>query len=72
MEPLVDLADAPKTFWAIYVHTDATWKHIFVINVALDPSHQVLDISRSGHLGRPLIIFGILPKIFESTRYQYP
>lgn len=40
-------------------------EHRFVIDITLDPCHQMLDIFRCRHLGRSLEIIGVLPEIFE-------
>lgn len=42
-------------------------EHRFVVDIALDPCHQMLDIFRCRHLGRSLEILRVLPKIFESV-----
>ena len=49
-------------------YANATWEHLLVIDVGLHPCHQVLDVFGCGHLGRPLIVFAILPKIFEPEK----
>lgn len=37
----------------LVVRTDAAWEHLLVINVALNPGHQMLNVFGSRHLGRP-------------------
>lgn len=49
-------------------HTDSAGEHLLVIDVALDPSHQVLDVLWCGHLGWSLVVLRILPEILESTQ----
>lgn len=36
-----------------------------VVDVGLDPRHQLLYIGRCSHLGWPLVVFAVLPKIFK-------
>jgi hypothetical protein len=36
--------------------TNPAWENRLVINVALDPSHQVLDVCRGRHLRRTLVV----------------
>ena len=40
-------------------------EHRFVVDITLDPCHQMLDIFRCRHLGRSLEVLRILPEIFE-------
>jgi hypothetical protein len=47
--------------------TDLAWEHLFVVDVGLYPCHQLLDISRSWHLGGPLVVVVVLPEILESA-----
>lgn len=47
-------------------HTNPAGKHLFVVDIALHPTHQVLNVSRCGHLGRSSVMFRILPQILES------
>lgn len=51
-------------------HTDSARENCLVVDIALDPSHQVFDVSRSGHFGGPFVGFGILPKVLKSTECQ--
>lgn len=37
----------------------------FIVDVGLNPCHQLFDVGWCSHLGRPLIILAVLPKIFE-------
>jgi hypothetical protein len=50
--------------------TDTAWKCCFIVNVALYPRHQVLDVLGSRHLCWSLKVFGVLPEVFESKTYQ--
>jgi hypothetical protein len=45
--------------------TNATRENRLVVNIALDPSHQLLDVCRRRHLGRSFEVLGILPQILE-------
>lgn len=36
-----------------------------VIDVGLNPRHQLLYIGRCGHLGWSLVVFAVLPEIFK-------
>jgi hypothetical protein len=49
-------------------HTDSAGEHLLVVDVALDPGHQVLDVFRCRHLGWALVILRVLPEILESIR----
>ena len=49
--------------------TNSAWEHRLVVYVALNPSHQMLDVCRCGHFGGPLILFSILPEILKSLIY---
>lgn len=40
-------------------------KHGFIVDITLDPCHQMLDILRRRHLGRALEILGVLPEILK-------
>ena len=53
--------------WYVFEPTYPAREHRFVINIALDPCHQMLDIFRRRHLGRSLEILRVLPEIFEPT-----
>lgn len=46
--------------------TYPAWEHLFVVDIALDPTHKMLDVFWSGHLGRLFEVFVILPEVFES------
>jgi hypothetical protein len=66
VHPLENLSNhAGEGFWEW--HANSAGKHSFVVNVALNPSHQVLDISRRWHFGRPFVVLRILPEILESA-----
>ena len=45
--------------------TDPAGKHLFVVDIALHPTHQVLNVSRRGHLGWSSVMFRILPEVLE-------
>lgn len=46
-------------------HAYPAREHRFVVDITLDPYHQVLDILRCRHLGRSFEILGVLPEIFK-------
>jgi hypothetical protein len=46
--------------------TDSTGKHLLVVDVALNPSHEVFDVFGCRHFGGFFEVLIILPKIFES------
>jgi len=47
-------------------NTNPAREHLLVVDVTLDPGHQVLDIFGCGHLGGLLVVLGVLPQVFES------
>jgi hypothetical protein len=47
--------------------TNAAWEHLLVVDNALHPGHQMLDIAWSIHLGRLLEVFVVLPEVLESV-----
>lgn len=73
MERLLGLVYSSTTLWMV-VTTNPAWEDGFVINIALDPSHEMLDVCRSGHFSRSLVILRILPQIFKpaSVRTRVP
>ena len=46
-------------------HTKAAGEDLFVVDTALYPAHQMLNVFRSRHLCRSLEVFRILPQILE-------
>lgn len=44
---------------------NSAWENCLIVNVTLNPCHQVFDVRRSGHFGGPLVGFGILPEILK-------
>jgi len=50
----------------LFSRTNSAWEYSFVINIALNPAHQMLNVRRCGHFGRSLVVFRILPEILES------
>lgn len=46
-------------------HADARRHDRLVIDVALHPRHELLDVRRGRHLGRALIRLTVLPEVFE-------
>jgi len=55
-----------ERFWERYA--DTRRKHLFVVDVCLNPGHEMFDILRSRHLCRLLKVFVILPEVFKSIR----
>lgn len=51
--------------------TNTAWKDSFVVDVTLNPYHQMLDIGRGWHLGWPFEVLGVLPEVFESAPRQH-
>ena len=51
--------------------TNTAWEDSFVVNVTLNPYHQMLDIGRGWHLGWSFIVLGVLPEVFESVSRQH-
>lgn len=50
-------------------HADARGQHALVVDVALDPAHELLDVGRGGHLGRALVGLVVLPEVLESVSH---
>lgn len=50
--------------------TNTAWEDSFVVDVTLNPYHQMLDIGWSGHLRWPFVVLGVLPEVFESVSGQ--
>lgn len=46
--------------------TDSAREHGFVVNVALHPAHEVLNVFWRRHLGGPFVVFRVLPEVFKS------
>ena len=45
--------------------TDSAGKHLLVVDVALHPAHQVLDVLRRRHFRWALEVLRVLPEVFE-------
>jgi hypothetical protein len=41
--------------------TDPTREHLLIIDIALDPGHEMLNVLGCGHLGGLLVVLGVLP-----------
>jgi hypothetical protein len=54
------------TVWA--APTDSTGEYSLVVNVALNPAHQVFDVCRGRHLRGTFVVLRILPEVFELIR----
>ena len=50
--------------------TNAARKHLLVVDVALDPCHEMLYVFWSGHLGWPFEVLVILPKVLKPLERQ--
>lgn len=46
--------------------TGSAGEQLLVVNVALNPGHEMLDVCWGGHFGRSFVVFGVLPEILES------
>lgn len=53
------------------ISTDPAWKHLLVVDIALHPTHEMLNIFWCWHLGWSLVILRVLPEVFESDPAQY-
>ncbi len=51
--------------------TNAAGEHRFVVDIALNPCHEMLDIFGCRHLSRTLVILRVLPQILEPILYKY-
>ena len=49
-------------------HTDSAGKHLLIIDVTLNPRHQMLNVFRSWHLRRPLEALRVLPEVLEPVQ----
>ena len=52
--------------------TDLARKHLFIVDVALNPAHQMFDIIRGGHFRRTFVILRVLPEILEPEQHRIP
>lgn len=48
--------------------TNARGEHGLVIDVGLDPGHQVFNVFWGGHLGRLLVVLRVLPEVLEPKK----
>lgn len=55
-----------KSKQSLGMHTDSAGEHLLVIDVALYPAHQMLNVFWGGHLGWTLVILRVLPEVFKS------
>jgi hypothetical protein len=51
--------------------TNTAREGLFIVDIALDPSHQMFDVLRRGHFRWTLEVFGVLPEIFESEAISF-
>jgi hypothetical protein len=52
---------------AIVGLTDAAGKYGLIIDIALNPAHELLNVGWSRHFGRSFEVLVVLPKVFESV-----
>lgn len=48
--------------------TNSTREYLLVVDIALYPTHHLLDIRWRGHLCGPLVVLIVLPKVLEFVR----
>lgn len=46
-------------------HADAAGHDGLVVDAALHPGHELLDVGRRGHLGGALVVLVVLPQVLE-------
>jgi len=46
-------------------NADARGEHGLVVDIGLYPCHEVFDVFGCGHLGRLLVVLGILPEVLK-------
>ena len=61
------MLDGPQRVPCSASLTNLAWELGLLVNDALHPAHQVLNVGRGRHLGRTLEILGILPQVLEPT-----
>ena len=67
VETFEELADCRREMFRER-HADAGWEGGFVIDVGLDPGHEVLDVFWGGHFGGFGVAGGgVLPEVFKSV-----
>ena len=47
-------------------------KHLLIVDVALNPGHEMFYILGSRHFGRSLVLIAVLPKVLKSAGRQSP
>lgn len=65
--PGIQTLNPHKIFLYYEISTYSAWEHGLVINAALYPCHEMLDILRSWHLGWLFENFRVLPQIFKPS-----
>ena len=50
--------------------TNSAWEDRFVVNVALNPGHQMFDVGWRWHFGRAFVVLRILPEVFEPSNVR--
>lgn len=49
-------------------HTNSAREDCLIVNIALNPAHQVFDVCRCSHLRGAFEVLRILPEVFELVR----
>lgn len=50
--------------------TSPAGKHLLIVNVSLDPGHEMLNVCWGRHFGWPFVIFGVLPEVLEPVHIR--
>ena len=48
--------------------TNSAGEDSLIVNIALNPTHQMFDVCWSGHLGWAFVVLGILPQVLKFIR----
>jgi len=48
--------------------TNSAWKYLLVVDIALNPCHEMFNVLWSWHLGGSLVVLIVLPEVFEFVR----
>lgn len=48
--------------------TDTAGKHRLIVNIALNPSHELLNVGRRWHLRWSLVVLRVLPQVLKLIR----
>jgi len=44
---------------------NSTWEYSFIVNVALNPGHQMFNVRGSRHLCGTFVVLSVLPEVLE-------